>query len=86
MLSGSQEGIVLDPETLLSSSILVKKAIKTLYTYLPSTEQSVFSKYFEGNLDFVLLKNENKKSHIYTANLPSMMHYKNTLNTRLLMY
>lgn len=35
MLSGSQEGIGLDPETLLSSSILVKKAFKTHYTYLP---------------------------------------------------
>lgn len=86
MLSGSQEGIVLYPETLLPSSILAKKANKTLYIYLPSTEQSVFSKYFEDNLNFVLLKNETKKSHAYTANLPSMLHHKNTLNTRWLMY
>lgn len=49
MLSGSQEGIGLDPETLLSSSILVKKAFKTHYTYLPIFHwMKCFSQVFWG--------------------------------------
>lgn len=53
MLLESQEGIVLDPEILLSSSIQIKEDIKTHYTALqPSTEQTVSLKYFEGNLNF----------------------------------
>lgn len=55
MLSQSQEGIVWDQETLLSSSIQVKEDIKTCYMELPDfTEQSLSPRYSEDNLNFLL--------------------------------
>lgn len=55
MLSGSQEGIVLDPETLLSSSIQVKEDIKTWYTDLPAFQlkKAFLPNVFEDNLYFI---------------------------------
>lgn len=84
MLSGSQEGIVLDPETLLSSSIQVKEDIKTCYVDLPAFQlkKAFLPDVFEDNLYFIFFTEEKKMCHTYRESIfvaSFMLHYKNTL-------
>lgn len=63
MLSGSQEGIVLDPETLLSSSIQVKEDIKTCYIgfFQLKSWQIFLPNVFEDNLCFIFFQVRKQK-------------------------
>lgn len=82
MLSGSQEGIVLDPETLLSSSIQVKEDIKTCYIAF-QLKKAFLPNVFEDNLYFIFFTEEKKMCHTYRESIfvaSFMLHYKNTLN------
>lgn len=85
MLSGSQQGIVLDPETLLSSSIQVKEDTKTCYIDLPAFQlkKAFLPNVFEDNLYLFFFTEENKKCHAYRTSIfvaSFKLHYKNTLN------
>lgn len=63
MLSGSQQGIVLDPETLLSSSIQVKEDTKTCYIDLPAFQlkKAFLPNVFEDNFFFFFFHGRKQK-------------------------